>query len=68
MVKTNLATAGYNFNNVSIFIGNVNGIFSFATKCATCSNPISVTAADFNGYINLATADHMSKHHIWKLK
>ena len=60
--KTDLATANYGSNTVSVLLGTGTGTFGAKTDNGIGTNPISVTSGDFNrdGYPDLVTANNIA--------
>jgi hypothetical protein len=57
---SDLVTANYNSDNVSVLLGNGDGTFQAATNYDTDLNAVSVAVGDFNGdgFPDLAAANH----------
>src|SRR5208283_1060890 len=58
--ETDLATANYGSNDVSVLLGTGTGSFSTATHFTAGTNPYSICSADFNmdGNADLAVANY----------
>ena len=60
---TDLATANYFNDDVSVLLGNGDGTFAVPLSFAAGDGPISVTTGDFNGdgITDLATANRFQR-------